>query len=52
MGNPTYRLTPQDRHILGVLAALGLWPKARLARLYGVHPKTVLDCQRRFEEGL
>lgn len=47
--HPGYRLTPEDRHDLGVLATLRLWTDTELARTFGVSRKTVADCRRRHQ---
>lgn len=46
--NATYRLNPQERLLLGVMADMDLWSKAALARCFGVSPKTVYDCLNRY----
>lgn len=48
--NSTYALSETERLHVGMLAAMNLWPKAAVAKAYGVHPKTVLMCLRRYEE--
>ena len=48
--NPTYRLTVEDRRILGIMGLLDLWPKAHLAALFGVSRKTVHMCIERIED--
>ena len=46
--NPTYRLTAQDRQLLGILDSLDLWSRAALGREFGVTPKTVQVCGERW----
>lgn len=49
-GNATYRLSAEDRTVLGIMAALGRWSITRLAREFGVSRKTVLVCRERWEQ--
>lgn len=47
--NSTYRLTEQERGHIALLSSLRLWPKARIAKAYGVSAKTVLVCEQSFK---
>lgn len=40
-GNPTYKLTEEDRLDLSILARMNLWSKTALAEEFGVSRKTV-----------
>lgn len=42
--NPTYKLTPQDRYIVALMVGMDLWPKAQIAKVFGVSPKAVYKC--------
>lgn len=50
--NPTYKLTETERLHVAWLDWMGLWPRERIAKAYGVSRKTVAMCRDRWEARL
>ncbi len=43
-------LDPQRRKEIATLAALNLWPKSKIAEVYGVSRATIINCTKKYPD--